>query len=158
VARPPSSPPWLIIALFRPQSALGRVLDEAGISVAFARSGIVLALLFVTPPFVVRAVEPVLEELAPAEEEAAYTMGAGQLLTLVRVLLPPILPAVAAGAVQTFARSVAEFGSLAAALRTSRGRIEGPFGAAAALGANPHTLRSKMRRLGIEWGKFRGGA
>lgn len=104
----------LIIALFGPQTAVGRMLGEAGIPVAFARPGIVLALLFVTLPFVVRAVEPVLEELDPAEEEAAYTMGAGQFLTLVRVLLPPILPAVAAGAVQTFARSVAEFGSLAA--------------------------------------------
>lgn len=82
--------------------------------VAFARAGIVLALLFVTLPFVVRAVEPVLEELDPAEEEASFTLGASQLRTLVRVLLPPVLPAVAAGAVQTFARSVAEFGSLAA--------------------------------------------
>ena len=45
--------------------------------------------------------------------------------------------------------------AIEAALRTARGRIEGPFGAAAALGANPHTLRSKMRRLGIEWGRFR---
>ncbi len=104
----------LIIALFGPQTAVGRLLVDVGFPVAFARPGIVLALLFVTLPFVVRAVEPVLEELDPAEEEAAYTMGAGRLLTLVRVLLPPILPAVAAGAVQTFARSVAEFGSLAA--------------------------------------------
>ncbi|MFN7144962.1 MAG: ABC transporter permease subunit, partial [Myxococcota bacterium] len=67
-----------------------------------------------TLPFVVRAVEPVLEELDPAEEEAACTLGAGSLRTFLRVLLPPVLPAVAAGAVQTFARSVAEFGSLAA--------------------------------------------
>jgi sulfate transport system permease protein len=104
----------LIIALTGPQTALGRALAEGGVSIAFGQAGIVLALLFVTLPFVVRAVEPVLEELDPAEEEAAFTLGAGQLRTLVRVLLPPILPAVAAGAVQTFARSVAEFGSLAA--------------------------------------------
>ncbi len=65
-------------------------------------------------PFVVRAVEPVLMELDPAEEEAAYTLGANRLTVLRRILLPPLLPAVAAGAVQTFARSVAEFGSIAA--------------------------------------------
>lgn len=104
----------LLVALFGPQTAVGHVLVGLGIPVAFARTGIVMALLFVTLPFVVRAVEPVLEELDPAEEEAAYTMGATRFTTLVRVLLPPILPAVAAGAVQTFARSVAEFGSLAA--------------------------------------------
>jgi sulfate transport system permease protein len=104
----------LIIALFGPQAPLGKLLIAGGLPIAFARPGILLALLFVTLPFVVRAVEPVLEELDPAEEEAAFTLGAGQFLTLTRVLLPPILPAVAAGAVQTFARSVAEFGSLAA--------------------------------------------
>ena len=104
----------LILALLGPQTWLGAALGEVGVKVAFARPGIVLALLFVTLPFVVRAVEPVLEELDPAEEEAATTMGARPLQTFLRVLLPPVLPAVAAGAVQTFARSVAEFGSLAA--------------------------------------------
>lgn len=103
----------LIIALFGPQSLVGKELVAAGLPVAFARPGIVLALLFVTLPFVVRAVEPVLEELDPAEEEAALTLGAGRFTTFFRVLLPPVLPAVAAGAVQTFARSIAEFGSLA---------------------------------------------
>lgn len=104
----------LIVALFGPQTAVGGALAAVGLPVAFARPGIVLALLFVTLPFVVRAVEPVLEELDPAEEEAAYTMGATPLHTFRRVLLPPVLPAVAAGSVQTFARSIAEFGSLAA--------------------------------------------
>ncbi len=104
----------LILALFGPQTALGRALADVGLPLAYSRGGIVLALLFVTLPFVVRAVEPVLEELDPAEEEAAYTMGATPLGTLTRVLLPPVMPAVAAGAVQTFARGIAEFGSLAA--------------------------------------------
>lgn len=104
----------LIVALFGPQTALGRVLADAGVPIAFARGGIVLALVFVTLPFVVRAVEPVLAELDPAEEEAAFTLGARSWTTFLRVLLPPVLPAIAAGAVQTFARSVAEFGSLAA--------------------------------------------
>lgn len=104
----------LLVALFGPQSSVGSWFVGHGFPVAFARPGIVLALLFVTLPFVVRAVEPVLAELDPAEEEAALTLGAGRLTTFLRVLLPPVLPAIAAGVVQTFARSVAEFGSLAA--------------------------------------------
>jgi sulfate transport system permease protein len=104
----------LLIALFGPQTAIGAALAEHDLAVAYARPGIVLALLFVTLPFVVRAVEPVLHELDPAEEEAATTLGAGRWLTFRHVLLPPLLPAVAAGTVQVFARSVAEFGSLAA--------------------------------------------
>lgn len=104
----------LLVALFGPQTALGAWLSANDMPVAFARPGIVLALLFVTLPFVVRAVEPVLEELDPAEEEAAFTLGAGPWTTFLRVLLPPVVPAIAAGMVQTFARSVAEFGSLAA--------------------------------------------
>jgi sulfate transport system permease protein len=104
----------LILALFGPQTWAGRWFEGIGFPIAFARPGIVLALLFVTLPFVVRAVEPVLAELDPAEEEAAQTLGAGRFLTFARVLIPPVFPAIAAGAVQTFARSVAEFGSLAA--------------------------------------------
>lgn len=104
----------VLLALFGPQTAVGAWLVKAGLPVAYAPAGIVLALLFVTLPFVVRAVEPVLAELDPAEEEAALTLGAGRVRTFFRVLLPPVLPAIAAGAVQTFARSVAEFGSLAA--------------------------------------------
>jgi sulfate transport system permease protein len=104
----------VIVALFGPQSLLGGRLASVGFPVAYAWPGVVLALLFVTLPFVVRAVEPVLAELDPGEEEAAATLGADRLTTFRRVLLPPILPAVAAGMVQTFARSVAEFGSLVA--------------------------------------------
>lgn len=104
----------VLVALFGPHAPLGARLVEAGLPVAYAWPGIVLALLFVTLPFVVRAVQPVLAELDPDEEEAAYTLGASPFATFSRVLLPPILPAVAAGMVQTFARSMAEFGSLVA--------------------------------------------
>lgn len=104
----------VIVALFGPQSLVGGFLADAGVPIAFARPGIVLALLLVTLPFVVRAVEPVLAELDPAEEEAAVLLGANRRTVFLRVLMPPILPAVAAGAVQTFARSVAEFGSIVA--------------------------------------------
>ncbi len=104
----------LLVALYGPQTGLGRVLGGWHMDIAFATPGIVLALLFVTLPFVVRVVEPVLAELDPAEEEAATTMGASRWLTFRSVLLPPIVPAIAAGTVQVFARSVAEFGSIAA--------------------------------------------
>lgn len=103
----------LLVVLFGPQTTVGKTLDAWGTPVAFAKPGIILALLFVTLPFVVRAVQPVMEELDPAEEEAAITLGADRWLTFRRVLLPPLLPAIAAGGVQVFARSLAEFGSLA---------------------------------------------
>jgi sulfate transport system permease protein len=104
----------VLVALFGPQSFLGSRLVAWGFPVAYAWPGVVLALLVVTLPFVVRAVEPVLEELDPGEEEAAATLGAHRVTTFFRVLLPPVLPAIAAGMVQTFARSMAEFGSLVA--------------------------------------------
>jgi sulfate transport system permease protein len=105
----------LLVALYGPHTPVGGALEAGlGIEVAYAQPGIVLALLFVTLPFVVRAVEPVLLELDAAEEEAAMMLGAGPVTTLVRVVLPPLLPAIAAGSLQVFARSIAEFGSIAA--------------------------------------------
>jgi sulfate transport system permease protein len=104
----------VLVALYGPQTWLGKSLELVGVQIVFAKPGIVLALLFVTLSFVVRAVEPVLRELDAAEEEAAYTLGATRFTVFRRILLPPLLPAIAAGTVQTFARSVAEFGSLAA--------------------------------------------
>lgn len=112
----------VLVALYGPQTALGSTLEAFGVEIAFARPGILLALLFVTLPFVVRAVEPVLRELDPAEEEAAATLGAGRWTTWRRVVLPALLPAIAAGAVQTFARSIAEFGSIAAVSGNIPGR------------------------------------
>ena len=95
----------------------------AGILViALFGPGMVLALCFVTLPFVVRAVGPVVAELDPAEEEAARMMGADDRTVLMRILLPPILPAIGVGLVQTFARAVAEFGSLAAVSGNIPGR------------------------------------
>lgn len=102
----------MIVFLFGPQTPLGGWLDDIGLPVAFAPLGIVLSLQFITLPFVVRAVEPVLMDLNPAEEEAAATLGADLLFTFRRVLLPPLLPAIAGGTLQGFARALAEFGSI----------------------------------------------
>jgi sulfate/thiosulfate transport system permease protein len=86
--------------------------SPVGITVAFTRAGIVVALLFVTLPFVVRAVQPVLLELDRDMEEAATSLGAGPLTTFRRIILPNLTPAILAGAALAFARAIGEFGSL----------------------------------------------
>src|SRR4051794_9437428 len=81
-------------------------------NVAFTRTAIVLALLFVTLPFVVRAVQPVLIELDREMEEAAASLGASATTTFRRIILPNLTPAIVAGAALAFARAVGEFGSV----------------------------------------------
>jgi sulfate transport system permease protein len=83
-----------------------------GIDVAFTRAGVVLALLFVTLPFVVRAVQPVLIEVDREVEEAALSLGAGPAAVFRRIILPNLVPAILAGASLGFARAVGEFGSI----------------------------------------------
>ncbi len=102
----------MLVLLFGPQSPLGGWLNAHGLPVAFATPSIVLALLFITVPFVVRAVEPVLLEQDPAEEEAARTLGASTFTVFRRVLLPPLLPAILSGTIRSYARALGEFGSI----------------------------------------------
>jgi sulfate transport system permease protein len=86
--------------------------SPVGIDLAFTRAGCVIALLFVTLPFVVRAVQPVLLELDQEMEEAAASLGAGPLTTFRRVIFPNLRPALLAGMALAFARAIGEFGSL----------------------------------------------
>jgi sulfate transport system permease protein len=86
--------------------------SPVGIDIAFTRVGVVVALLFVTLPFVVRAVQPVLLELDREMEEAAASLGARPRTTFRRVILPNLMPAILAGGALAFARAVGEFGSL----------------------------------------------
>src|SRR6266576_4124897 len=102
----------MLVALYGPNSTVGGFLEGHGIHIIFAQLGILLALLFVTLPLVVRSVQPVLLELDPAEEEAARVLGAGRWATFRRVMMPALLPAVAAGALLTFARCLGEFGAI----------------------------------------------
>jgi sulfate transport system permease protein len=81
------------------------------LNLAYTRTGVVAALLFVTLPFVVRTVQPVLLELDRDMEEAAHSLGAGQLYTFRRIILPNLAPAMLSGAGLAFTRSMAEFGS-----------------------------------------------
>jgi sulfate transport system permease protein len=95
----------VLLELYGPSSPFG-------VDLAFQRAGIVLALLFVTLPFVVRAVQPVLLELDREMEEAAESLGAGRLAIFRRIVFPNLLPAILSGVALAFARAVGEFGSV----------------------------------------------
>lgn len=95
----------VLLSLYGPQSPLG-------INVANTRPAVFLAFLFVTLPFVVRTVQPVLAELDREAEEAAASLGASRLTVFRRIILPSLTPAIAAGAALSFARGVSEYGSL----------------------------------------------
>jgi sulfate transport system permease protein len=94
-----------LLALYGPRGPLG-------VNVAFTTTGLLLALLFVTLPFVVRTVQPVLHELDREMEEAAASLGASRFQVFRRIVLPNILPAVLSGMALAFARAVGEFGAV----------------------------------------------
>jgi sulfate transport system permease protein len=94
-----------LLALYGPSSPIE-------IDVAYTRTSIVLALMFVTLPFVVRTVQPVLQELDVEMEEASKSLGASEITTFRRVILPNILPGILSGIALAFAKAVGEFGSL----------------------------------------------
>jgi sulfate/thiosulfate transport system permease protein len=103
----------MLVVLFGPQQALGGWLrQEFGISIIFAPPGIIIALLFITFPFVVRAVQPVLINLDRSQESAAATLGANGWTIFWRIMLPPLLLPLASGAILSFARAIGEFGAI----------------------------------------------
>lgn len=102
----------MLVVLYGPQSAVGSFLTSNGVEVIYAKPGIVLALLFVTLPFVVRSVQPVLMGLDKEMEEAAATLGANRWVVFRKVIVPSILPAVLTGAALSFSRAIGEFGSV----------------------------------------------
>jgi sulfate/thiosulfate transport system permease protein len=101
-----------LTAIYAPNGWLGRPLAAVGIKAAYTWLGVVIALTFIGLPFVVRTVQPVLEELDKELEEAAASLGAGRLQTFTRVVLPTILPAAITGFSMAFARAVGEYGSV----------------------------------------------
>jgi sulfate transport system permease protein len=101
-----------LTALYSESGWLGRPLAGAGIKVAYSRIGIVVALVFLGLPFMVRSVQPVLEDLERDVEEAAAVLGASRLTTLRRVIFPAILPAALTGFAMAFARGIGEYGSI----------------------------------------------
>jgi sulfate transport system permease protein len=101
-----------LTALYAPGGPLGRLLAPLGVQVAFTPVGVTVALVFVSLPFVVRTVQPVLEELDPALEEAAAVLGASRLQSVLRVVVPRVLPAVLTGFALALARAIGEYGSV----------------------------------------------
>lgn len=101
-----------LATLFAQDGWLGQPLAALGVAVAYQPAGIVVAMIFTSIPFVVRAVQPVLEALPPAVEEAATTLGARPHQVFTRVILPQLMPALASGVVLSFARSLGEFGAV----------------------------------------------
>lgn len=91
---------------------LGKTLSMLGIDVSYTKTGIVVALVFVGIPFVVRAIQPVLEKLDGQYEEAAYILGAGRAKTFFRVILPELTPALLTGFGLALARGIGEYGSV----------------------------------------------
>ncbi|HEX2797488.1 MAG TPA: sulfate ABC transporter permease subunit CysT [Immundisolibacter sp.] len=101
-----------LTALYAPNGWLGALLVPLGVKVAFTPLGIVVALIFIGLPFVVRTVQPVLEDAEAELEEAAASLGAGRLTTFLRVILPTIWPALLTGFTLAFARALGEYGSV----------------------------------------------
>ena len=101
-----------LTALYASGGILGRILERAGLPIAYHPAGIVVALIFIGLPFIVRTVEPVLGEVSSEIEEAASTLGATRSQTFSRVILPTIAPALATGFALAFARGAGEYGSV----------------------------------------------
>lgn len=102
----------MFLTLLGPSSPLGVWLDHVGIKLLYNQTAIVIGLVFVTFPFVIRTVQPLLEQIDPAEEQASFTLGAGRFYTFCRIVFPAISPGIIAGSMLAFSRSLAEFGAI----------------------------------------------
>ncbi|KPN78914.1 sulfate/thiosulfate transporter subunit [Shewanella sp. Sh95] len=101
-----------LATLYAENGQIGSLLAEIGIKVAYTPLGIVVAMIFTSIPFVVRTVQPVLEELSHDEEEAGMTLGATDSAVFWRVILPSLWPALMVGTALSFTRSLGEFGAV----------------------------------------------
>ena len=101
-----------LATLYAGNGWIGRHLEPLGLKVAFTPLGIVVALTFISLPFVVRTLQPVIEDIEPEIEEAAATLGASRLQTFTRVILPGVFPALLTGSTLAFSRAIGEYGSV----------------------------------------------
>jgi sulfate/thiosulfate transport system permease protein len=109
----PTSVAGLTLAtVYSPKGWVGGLLAPFGIRIAFTRLGVMVAMLFISLPFVVRTLQPVLEEMEKEMEEAAWSLGATPNQTFWKVTLPPLLPAILTGTTLGFSRAVGEYGSI----------------------------------------------
>lgn len=101
-----------LTTLYAPKGWIGSLFMPLGIKIAYTPLGVIIALIFIGLPFVVRTVQPVMQEIDREVEEAAATLGASRLQTITRVLLPGLTPAIVTGFALAFARAVGEYGSV----------------------------------------------
>jgi len=101
-----------LTAIYAHNGWIGQFLEPAGIKVAFAPLGVIVALTFIGLPFVVRTLQPAFEDLDLEVEEAAASLGSGRITTFTRVILPAVLPALMTGFTLAFARAIGEYGSV----------------------------------------------
>lgn len=101
-----------LTALYAPNGAFGAIAKEWGFKIAYTQWGILIALIFVGLPFIIRTVQPVIEEIEREVEEASATLGAGRFYTIRRVILPMLAPAALTGFALSLARAVGEYGSV----------------------------------------------
>ncbi len=106
------SPSGWIGSIFAIDGWIGKMFPPDGIKIAFSRWGVFIAMLFIALPFVVRTLQPVLEEMEKEMEEVAWCLGANKWQTFWQVLFPPLIPAILTGVVLGFSRAVGEFGSV----------------------------------------------
>lgn len=101
-----------LTAVYSPKGWIGAALLKAGVKVAFTPLGIVIALIFIGLPFVVRTIQPVLEDLDTAIEDAASSLGAGRWQIFARIIFPTVFPSLITGFTMAFARAIGEYGSV----------------------------------------------
>lgn len=101
-----------LTTIYAPNGFIGKYFEAYGIKIAYTPIGIVIALVFIGFPFVVRTVQPILEDLPKELEESAYCLGANRFQTFAKVILPELLPSLLAGTSMAFARGIGEYGSV----------------------------------------------
>ena len=111
-ALPTSVAGLTLMTIYNPNGWIGRWANQMGISLMYNRTGIALAMLFVSFPFVVRTVQPVLQALDPELEEAAWSLGASPLKTFWKVIVPPVFPSFLTGITLAFSRALGEYGAV----------------------------------------------
>ena len=112
VALPTAVAGLTLATLLSPGGWVGQFFAGYGIKIAYAYPGLVIAMIFTSLPFIVRSVQPVLQDFGPEYEEAATTLGATRIQIFCRVIFPSLIPALVTGAAQAFIRSLGEFGAV----------------------------------------------
>ncbi|MED1471805.1 sulfate ABC transporter permease subunit CysT [Bacillus salipaludis] len=102
----------MLLSLLGPQSPIGKWLGTIGVNLLYNQAAIVIGMIFITFPFVIRTVQPMIEQFDPFEEQASYTLGAGKVFTFFKIQLPSVVPGIFAGSMLAFSRALSEFGAI----------------------------------------------